>query len=204
MQPLAMTSAIDIPTLIHWMAGEFSNQAQAYDNPPFFAHIRVCMRPMAFSVLGAPALFLEQAYDFAQDQPYRIRILKFVIEDGQIAVPHLRPKDDNQFRGAARDPELLKTLTAEDLDPMCGCGMNVDWTGSSFKGRVEPGKQCLVDRNGQTTYLDNEFEVSEGGNILDSWDIGRDLETEERVWGSIAGPFHFTKVQSFAAEINLG
>jgi CpeT/CpcT family (DUF1001) len=130
--------------------------------------------------------------------------LKFVVEDGKIAMPHLRPKDDMQFRGAARNPELLQTLRAEDLDPMCGCGMDVDWTGSSFKGRVEAGKQCLVDRNGQSTYLDNEFEVTDGGDRLYSWDIGRDLETEERIWGSIAGPFHFTKVQSFAGELDLG
>jgi hypothetical protein len=198
-----MTSAIDISTLVQWMAGEFSNQAQAFENPPFFAHIRVCMRPMAFSVLGAPALFLEQAYDFAQDQPYRIRILKFVLKDGQIMVPHLRLKDDNQFRGAARKPELLESLTIADLDPMCGCGMDVVWSGHSFKGRVEAGKQCLVDRNGQTTYLDNEFEITEGGDTLYSLDIGRNLETEERVWGSIAGPFHFTKVQSFADMVDL-
>lgn len=196
-----MTHATDIRTLVHWMAGEFSNQQQAFDNPPLYAHIRVCMRPLDLEVLDGPGIFLEQAYDFAQDQPYRIRILQFLEVDGQIAIPHYRLKDDDAFRGAARDRDKLANLTLDDLEPMCGCGMVVDWTGTSFKGRVEPGKNCIVERKGQTTYLDNEFEVLEQGQTLRSLDRGRDPETDERVWGSIAGPFHFTRVNDFSSEV---
>ncbi len=196
-----MTHATDIRTLLHWMAGEFSNQAQAFENPPFFAHIRVCMRPLPAAVFNGPGIFLEQAYDFALDQPYRIRVLQFLEQDGKIAIPHYRLKDDAEFRGAARDRSKLEPLTLDDLDPMCGCGMVVEWTGQSFLGRVEPGKQCLVERNGQQTYLDNEFEVLDQGQTLMSLDRGRDLETDERIWGSIAGPFHFTRVNDFSSEI---
>ncbi|MBE9031463.1 chromophore lyase CpcT/CpeT [filamentous cyanobacterium LEGE 11480] len=196
-----MTHATDITTLVHWMAGEFSNQAQAFENPPFFAHIRVCMRPLPLAVFGGQGIFLEQAYDFAQDQPYRIRVLQFLEVDGQIAIPHYKLKDDDQFRGAARDRSKLENLTIDDLEPLCGCGMVVEWTGSGFKGRVEPGKQCLVERKGQKTYLDNEFDVLDQGQTLMSLDRGRDLETDERIWGSIAGPFHFTRVNDFSAEI---
>jgi hypothetical protein len=81
--------------------------------------------------------------------------------------------------------------------------MDVTWTGNGFKGTVEPGKQCMVDRNGQRTYLDNEFEVLDQGATLMSLDRGRDLETDERIWGSIAGPFHFSRTQSFASEIDF-
>jgi CpeT/CpcT family (DUF1001) len=196
-----MTHATDIKTLVTWMAGEFSNQAQAFENPPFFAHIRVCMRPLPLSVFGGLGIFLEQAYDFAIDQPYRVRVLEFLEVDGQIAVPHYRLKDDSLFRGAARDPAQLASLTRDHLDLMCGCGMDVEWTGSGFKGRVEPGKKCLVDRKGQQSYLDNEFEVLDQGNTLMSLDRGRDLVTDERLWGSIAGPFHFTRVNDFSSEI---
>jgi hypothetical protein len=87
---------------------------------------------------------------------------------------------------------------------MCGCGMNVQWTGSSFKGQVEPGKKCLVERKGQQSYLDNEFEILDQGNRLISLDRGRDLVTDERLWGSIAGPFEFTRVQNFSGEIPVG
>jgi CpeT/CpcT family (DUF1001) len=199
-----MTHATDITTLVTWMAGEFSNQAQAFENPPFFAHIRVCMRPLPLSVFGGLGIFLEQAYDFAIDQPYRVRVLEFLEVDGQISVPHYRLKDDSLFLGAARDPAQLGSLTRDQLDLMCGCGMNVQWTGSSFKGQVEPGKKCLVERKGQQSYLDNEFEILDQGNRLISLDRGRDLVTDERLWGSIAGPFEFTRVQNFSGEIPVG
>ncbi len=199
-----MTHATDIRTLVTWMAGEFSNQAQAFDNPPLFAHIRVCMRPLPIAIFGGPSLFLEQAYDFAIDQPYRIRVLQFLEIDGQITVPHYRLKADDKFRGAARDLAKLAALSIADLDRMCGCGMEVEWTGNSFKGRVEPGKKCLVERNGEQSYLDNEFEILDQGQTLTSLDRGRDLVTEERLWGSIAGAFHFTRVQDFSSEVPAG
>lgn len=198
-----MTHSTDIKTLVSWMAAEFSNQEQAYENPPFFAHIRVCMRPLPIAFFGVPGLYLEQAYDFAQDQPYRIRVLKFIERDGKIEIPHYRLKNDDAMRGAARDLNKLATLMRDDLDLMCGCGMDVTWTENGFKGMVEPGKQCFVDRNGQRTYLDNEFELLDQGATLMSLDRGRDLETDERIWGSIAGPFHFKRTQSFASEIDF-
>jgi hypothetical protein len=196
-----MTHATDIKTLVSWMAGEFSNQAQAFENPPFYAHIRVCLRPMPIEILGGMGLFLEQAYDIAINEPYRIRVLQFLEVDGRIEVPHYRLKDDSAFRGAARDRSKLETLTMDDLDLMCGCGMHVEWTGNSFLGRVEPGKKCIVERKGEKSYLDNEFEVMDAGNTLMSLDRGRDLETDERLWGSIAGPFHFTRTQDFSSEL---
>lgn len=198
-----MTHSTDLKTLVSWMAAEFSNQEQAYENPPFFAHIRVCMRPLPIAFFGVPGLYLEQAYDFAQDQPYRIRVLKFLECDGKIEIPHYRLKNDDAMCGAARDLNKLATLNLDDLDLMCGCGMDVTWTGSGFKGLVEPGKKCFVDRNGQRTYLDNEFELLDQGATLMSLDRGRDLETDERIWGSIAGPFHFKRTQSFASEIDF-
>ena len=56
-----MTHSTDIVTLGRWMAADFSNQAQAFENPPFFAHIRVCMRPLPVEVLDGLSLYLEQA-----------------------------------------------------------------------------------------------------------------------------------------------
>jgi CpeT/CpcT family (DUF1001) len=193
----------DLQALVTWMAGEFSNQAQAFENPPFFAHIRVCMRPLPLTVFGRVGLFLEQAYDYALDQPYRIRVLDFIPAEGRIDMPHYRLKDEAKFVGAARDRTKLDSLTLDDLDLMCGCGMRVEATPQGFKGRVEPGRQCIVERKGEQSYLDNEFEILEQGQRLISLDRGRDLQTDERLWGSIAGPFEFTRVQNFAHELSF-
>ena len=77
--------------------------------------------------------------------------------------------------------------------------MIVTWTGAAFKGSVEPGQACMVVRKGKTTYLDSEFQID--ANQFISWDRGRDPDTHEHVWGSIAGPFHFQRCTSFSDEV---
>ncbi len=195
-----MKPETDIVALTRLMAGEFSNQQQAFENPPMYAHIRVCMRPLPVDFFDeGRGLFLEQAYDFMIDQPYRVRVLQFLAQDDQILLKNCQVTHSTEFLGAARNLEKLKHLTPEHVEVMSGCEMNVTWTGNSYKGTIVPGRACRVVRNDQETYLDNEFEVSE--HKLYSLDRGRDLETGERVWGSIAGPFDFDRVTSFADEV---
>ncbi|MEM6613020.1 MAG: chromophore lyase CpcT/CpeT [Cyanobacteria bacterium P01_C01_bin.72] len=194
-----MTHSQDITTLARWMASDFSNQAQAYANPPFFAHIRVCMRPLPDDLLGGTSLFLEQAYDFMLNQPYRLRVIRLSLKGDRIELENFKVKEQERFYGASRNPELLSNLTAEAIEKMDGCDMDVTWTGSCFQGQIKPGKACIVERKGKITYLDNSFEISD--RQLTSYDRGRDLETDELVWGSIAGPFEFFPTQSFADEV---
>ena len=194
-----MTHSQDINTLARWMASDFSNQAQAYANPPFFAHIRVCMRPLPYELLDGTSLFLEQAYDFMLNAPYRLRVIRLSLVDDRIELENYKVKDQEKFYGASRNLELLSTLKSEAIDKMEGCDMNVIWTGNSFKGEIKPGKACIVERQGKITYLDNSFEITD--NQLISYDRGRDPETDELIWGSVAGPFEFTPLQSFAAEV---
>jgi hypothetical protein len=194
-----MSHSTDLTTLVRWMAADFSNQAQAFDNPPLYAHIRVCMRPLPLEVLSGVGLFLEQAYDYLLNEPYRIRVMKLFVQNGRIELENYKIQGEEKFYGASRDLERLSTLTADQLEIMPGCNMHVEWTGNSFKGTVEPGRGCIVIRKERTTYLDNEFEID--SEKLFSYDRGRDLETDELVWGSIAGPFHFVRKTSFADEV---
>ena len=194
-----MTHSQDITTLARWMASDFSNQKQAYANPPFFAHIRVCMRPLPDELLNGTCLFLEQAYDYILDQPYRLRILRLSVVGESIELENFKVKEQERFFGASRNPEILSTLTTDLIEKMPGCDMDVVWTGNSFQGQIKPGKACIVERKGRVTYLDNSFEIT--NNKLVSYDRGRDPDTDELVWGSIAGPFEFFPIQSFADEV---
>jgi hypothetical protein len=194
-----MTHSTDIPTLARWMAADFSNQEQAFENPPFFAHIRVCIRPLPLELLSGVSLFLEQAYDFMLNRPYRMRVMKLIDAGSHIAIEHYTVKDEQNYYGASRQPERLQALTVDELQKMPGCNMIVEWTGHSFKGRVEPGKGCVVVRDGKNTYLDNEFEID--AEKFFSLDRGRDMDTDEHLWGSIAGAFHFVRWNSFADEV---
>ncbi len=196
-----MTHSTDIVTLARLMASDFSNQEQAFENPPFFAHIRVCIRPLPLELLSGVSLYLEQAYDYALNDPYRVRVLKLLNAGDHIEIENYSVKEEQQFYGASRDIQRLKALTADQLEKLPGCSFIVEWTGHSFKGKVEPGKSCTVLRKGQKTYLDSEFEIDQEKFI--SHDRGRDPQTDEHIWGAIAGPFQFVRWGSFADEVKV-
>ncbi|MEQ9234121.1 CpcT/CpeT family chromophore lyase [Coleofasciculus sp. E2-BRE-01] len=196
-----MTHSTDIATLARWMAADFSNQQQAFDNPPFYAHIRVFMRPFPASLLDGVSFFVEQAYDYLLNVPYRLRVLKLMVVGDHIEIENYTVKEPEKFYGASRDLNRLQTLTTDQLDKLPGCNMIVEWTGKSFQGHVEPGKACKVFRKGKETYLDSTFEIDE--NQFISLDRGRDPVTDEHIWGSIAGPFYFVRRASFADEVKI-
>ncbi len=185
--------------LARWMAADFSNQAQAWENPPFFAHIRVAMRPLPIELLDGISLFLEQAYDIALHEPYRMRVLKLVPRDELIEIENYLVTDEAEFYGAARQPQKLAALTADRLTKLAGCSHLVERKENCFHGYVQPGKCCIVHRNGQDTYLASTFEID--ADRFSSLDRGCDLETDRRVWGSVAGPFEFVRTTSFADEL---
>ena len=196
-----MTHSTDVLTLARWMAADFSNQQQAFDNPPLFAHIRVCMRPLPPGLMSGISFLVEQAYDFNLNDPYRVRILNLITQNGRIEIENYTLQGEEVFYGASRDLERLRSLNPESFTQLPGCNMHVEWTGHSFKGYVEPGKACMVVRKGKTTYLDSTFEIDDQSFV--SHDVGRDPETDEYVWGSIAGPFEFVRWASFADEVRV-
>ena len=196
-----MTHSTDIASLARLMAADFSNQEQAFENPPFYAHIRVCMRPLPLELLSGVSFFVEQAYDYDLNDPYRVRVLKLLQQGDRIEIENYTLKSEKEFYGASRDVKRLENLKINNLEKLPGCNMIVEWTGNSFKGKVEPGKSCIVVRKGQTTYLDSEFEIDEEKFI--SLDRGRDPETDEHIWGSLAGPFYFVCWASFANEVKI-
>lgn len=195
-----MSHSTDIVALARLMAADFSNQAQAFENPPFFAHIRVCMRPLPVEVLGGISLYVEQAYDYMLNQPYRVRVLKLIAADDHIQIENYAIENEQEFYGKSREPEKLKALTADRLKLLPGCKFITYWTGNGFKGEVEPGKGCMVFRKGKNTYLESNFEIDE--NKFISHDRGLDPETDDHIWGSVAGPFEFVRWASFAQEVH--
>lgn len=196
-----MTYSTDVVTLAKLMAADFSNQAQAFDNPPFFAHIRVCMRPLPVGLLDGLNLYLEQAYDISLKQPYRVRVLKLLPMENHIEIENYVIENEQEFYGASREPQRLTALTQERLKKMERCSFITHRVGNGFKGEVEGGKGCMVERKGKMTYLASEFEIDEHRFI--SHDRGHDPETDEQVWGALAGPFEFVRWASFADEVKI-
>ena len=89
--------------LIRQLSGGFSNQDQAFDNPPIFAHILVKFRPLP--QLAPGSLLLEQSYAINPAAPYRIRVLRAEQRDGQLLIINQALRDAERFWGAVDNPE---------------------------------------------------------------------------------------------------
>lgn len=196
-----MTYSTDISTLAHWMASDFSNRQQAFENPPLFAQVRACLRPLPTQLLGSISFYLEQAYEYALMRPYRTRVLSLKEDGDRLYIENYAIDNAEELFGASREPHRLTSLTSDRLTRLPGCNFIVERSDRGFRGTVEPGKGCIVERNGKTTYLESTFEITE--NSFRTLDRGHDLETGERVWGSVAGAFEFERLTSFANELQL-
>ena len=183
--------------LVRMLSGGFSNQDQAFENPPLYAHILVKFRPL--TQLEPGSLLLEQSYAINPAAPYRIRVLRAERQAGQLIIHNQALIDDQRFWGAVDDPERRSQIQASDLLPLQGCAYLVQEEGEGFIGEVEPGCRCLVERKGATSYLVSRLELNPTG--MRTIDRGHDPQTHEHLWGSLAGPFEFARTDDYSNEI---
>ncbi len=180
--------------LARWIAGDFSNKAQSQSHPRDFAHIRVFFRPLPWSFFEDMGFYSEQVYDHDLWTPYRQGVHRFIDRGDHVYVENFALKDSIRFAGAARELSILSTITPQDIERRWHCSMIFTWQKDRFWGSVE-GNKCLIEKNGKTTYLVSEVELTE--TTFSSWDRGIDIETNRQVWGSDHGPLQFVKQESY-------
>jgi hypothetical protein len=183
--------------LVRLLCAGFSNQQQAFENPPLYAHILVKLRPLP--QLAPGSLLLEQSYAINPAAPYRIRVLRPEWHGEGLIIHNQALADDQRFWGAVENAQLREQIQSSDLRPLDGCAYLVREQGSGFVGEVEPGCRCLVERKGNVTYLVSRLELDEQG--MRTIDRGHDPETHAQLWGSLAGPFEFSRTDDFSGEI---
>jgi hypothetical protein len=179
------------------LSGGFSNQDQAFDNPPLYAHILVRFRPLP--QLPPGSLLLEQSYAINPAAPYRIRVLRAEHQDGGLIIHNQAIADEQRFWGAVDDLERRRRIQPGDLRLLEGCTYRVREEGEGFVGEVEPGCRCLVERKGRTAYLVSRLELFP--DRMRTIDRGHDPVSHEHLWGSLAGPFEFDRTDDFSDEI---
>ena len=190
--------ANSLSRLVRLLSAGFSNQQQAFENPPLYAHILVKFRPLP--QLEPGSLLLEQSYAINPAAPYRIRVLRAEARaDGQLVIHNQALTDEQRFWGAVDDAERRQAIRASDLQSLPGCAYHVRAEGQGFVGEVEPGCRCLVERKGLTTYLVSRLELDPQG--MRTIDRGHHPESHEQVWGSLAGPFEFSRTDDYSQEI---
>jgi hypothetical protein len=190
-------SSAPLARLLTLLCGGFSNQDQAFDNPPLYAHILVKFRPLP--QLAPGSLLVEQSYAINPAAPYRIRVLRVEQEGDRLVIRNQAIHDDQRFWGAVDDADKRAQIGSDDLRLLEGCTYVVEERGNGFIGEVEPGCRCLVERKGRTAYLVSRFEIEP--QRMQTIDRGHDPETHEHLWGSLPGPFDFARTHDYSDEI---
>ena len=188
-------------TFARTLSGIFDNFEQSQRNPKDFARINIIFRPLPWHILNGPGFYSEQHYDYAPWEPYRQGLHRLASEGELFIMYNYGFANPQRIAGAGRNPELLNSLDPNSIKPRCGCAMHFKTIQSGhYLGFVEPGKQCLVPRDGRMTYLVSEVEVDQNNWI--SRDRGFDPETDQQCWGSEHGPLRFKRSSCLDEIIN--
>ena len=184
------------------LCGHYSNREQAQNDPSKFAHINIFFMPLPWDVLKGPGFYSEQSYDHDPWRPYRQGVHRLRAGDNGVhVVENFGMAQPERVAGAPQHPALLAAIQPDTLQARCGCAMHFQSCGeNAYEGRVEPGKGCLVPRDGRLTYLVSEVQVD--AHSWSSRDRGFDPDSDDLVWGSEHGMLQFQRVASLADDLN--
>jgi len=197
---MSAITADDLLRFAKTLCGQFSNRQQAQDQPNHFAHINIFFRPLPWEILQAPGFYSEQSYDHDPWRPYRQGVHALSAGEGVFVVENFGLSNATRLAGAGHHPDLLQELKQQKFQPRCGCAMHFrELSHGRYSGEVEPGKNCLVPRDGAMTYLISEVDVDAQHWV--SRDRGFDPNTDALVWGSEHGSLQFERVQSLGEHL---
>ncbi len=205
-----MTFSPELLALASYLAGEFDNQAQASAEPAWYVHLRLWQRPVPIFLEDSLTLFMEQASVVNLDKPYRQRIARVRSNPdapNQLQVNYYMLKDPGAFRGAGSNPELLRQMTASEIELLPGCTLTVSeqlLTPSTyqFSAFLPASSRCCFTYQGEIRQVSLGFEVTPAQLL--SYDKGIDPATGKALWGAVLGPFRFAKCQDFSNELPVG
>ena len=125
---------------------------------------------------------------FSSKRPYRARGMKLIPNGDHIVIENFTLKDPDAFYGASRDLGHLSKLTSDQFQKMGACNMIV-FAGrdTALRARWSRAKPVWSSATAKPlTWIVNSRLTR---TQFISWDRGRDPETDEHIWGSLAGPF---------------
>jgi CpeT/CpcT family (DUF1001) len=180
----------ELKTLVKWMTGDFSSQAQSKRDSAYF-DIRLHIRPIWKSDKTAHWLYVEQAVATAENKPYRQRVYK-VERDGKNgfkSIVYTLPEPE-KWAGAYKNPALFNTLKPEALSLREGCTVFLErQPDKSFAGATLE-KGCESTLRG-AKYATSKVTITK--NMMESWDQGFN-EKGEQVWGAQKGGYQFVRM----------
>lgn len=200
-----MALSSNLLTLASHLAGEFENREQSASEPVWYVHLRLWQRPVALFGEDSITLFAEQANIMNLQNPYRQRLMRLQPapeSPDTLRVQYYEFKDPASVKGAGSNPDLLKSVTFEQINLLPGCVLNVRLTeGDRFIAQPPDGARCCFNYQGEVRQVVLGFEASADQYL--TYDKGIDPKTDKALWGAMMGPYNYTKTQNYTHELSM-
>ena len=192
-------------TLANYLAGEFDNKQQAMEQPAWYVHLRLWIRPVPIFTEDSITLFAEQANIVKLNQPYRPRILRLRQREN-IEVEFYMFENLSTAAGAGQNKDLIRNITPNKIEFLPNCTLKV------ATQELGSGKYCfettpVSDEPCSVTYQGTTFQVFLGFKATDdellTYDKGIDTDTGKGTWGALMGAYQFNKRQDFSTELSV-
>ncbi len=182
-----------IITFTKILCGKYSNKKQAYNNPRLYAHINIYFRLLPWSLLKGISIYSEQSYNHLPWSPYRQAVHRILSRNNLLILENYKLKNSKRIAGAGFTMNLLEEIKRDDLILRENCQMNfLKLKKGIYTGKLDQEKKCIINRDGDNTYLISKVEVSK--DKFTSIDEGFDINTNKKVWGSDFGALSFDRV----------
>ncbi len=192
-------------TLASYLTGEFENSEQAASEPVWYVHLRLWQRPMALFGEDSITLFAEQANIMNLQNPYRQRLMRLQPASESpdaLQVQYYEFQDPASVKGAGINPDLLKSVTLDQINLLPGCILNVRLLESDrFIAQPPVGARCCFNYQGEVKQVVLGFEASADQYL--TYDKGIDPKTSKSLWGAMMGPYDYTKTQDYTQELSM-
>lgn len=200
-----MTFTPQLTALANYLAGEFDNKQQAMEQPAWYVHLRLWIRPVPIFAEDSLTLFAEQANAIKLNQPYRPRILRLRQRE-TIEIEFYMFEDLATAQGAGQNKDLIKNITTENIKFLPNCTLKVateNLSSNKYSFETTP----ISDRPCEVNYQGTSFQVFLGfkatADELLTYDKGIDPNTGKGTWGALMGAYQFKKRQDFSKELKI-
>ncbi len=190
-----------LKTLGSCLAGEFTNQEQAIDDPLWYVNLRLWQRPVPLFSADSISLYAEQANILKLDYPYRPRIIRLrETQPERIQVEYYMVHCADAVRGGGANPALLESLNEANIEFLPGCTLDVGLElvdgCEEFTTTPATDRACTFTSEGKTFQVFLGFTVT--ATKLLTYDKGINPEDGSALWGAIMGPFRYRKLTNFS------
>ncbi len=179
---------------INTLCGKYSNEIQSQKEPYQYANINIYFRLLPWDLFKGISIYSEQSYNHSPWSPYRQSVLRLTMDEELFILDNYKIKNSERIAGGGFKGEFLNLIKKDNLIIRKDCEMIFyKKDNESYMGSLRECKKCIIARDGKATYLVSKVILEKDKFI--SKDEGYDIETNQKVWGSIHGFLEFDRIK---------